>query len=260
MEEKSKDSAIDLGKLLLVVWNNIIWVILSAFVLALAAYLVTRLTWKPTYTSEIQLYTIMKSADDESSQATVTTSQINIRRNVAALYVKAIKKSDSLRSMAEKLRAQDEKYAGVTATQLSKYLRVSTDSDASEIIHVKATTYDPDLSYAICEIVGEDAGTMVKDAYIGCTVDVFNHASRARSADKSNAVRNGLIGGLIGLVASVAVILAIYMLDTSLKSGEDLANISGVRYLGDIPDIHESFKGGKYEYQRGYGSSGTSTT
>ena len=255
MEEKSKDTTIDLGKILLVVWSKIFWVILSVVILALGAFLITRLTWKKKYTSEVQLYTVMKSADDQASE--VTTSQINIRRNVAALYVKAIKKSDSINSMIEQLNLE---FPDLTAAQLSSYLKVSIDEDASEIIHVKATTQDPDLSLAICDIVGNEAEEMVRDAYIGCTVAVFNHASRAVNPDKSNAARNGIIGGLIGLVLSVGIIVAIYMLDTSIKSGEEFANTSGVRFLGDIPDIHDSFKGSKYDYSnRGSGAAKSAT-
>ncbi|MBO4326828.1 MAG: hypothetical protein J5950_06125 [Clostridia bacterium] len=243
MEEKSKETTIDIGKILLVVWDKILWVILSVAILASACYIVTKITWKPTYSSEIQLYTIMSSAVEKETE--ITTSQISIRRSVAALYVKAIKKSDSLKQMAQKL---GDKGFKITPSQLNRALSISIDSDTSEIIHVRAKTNDAELSYAICEIVGNDAKDIVGDAYIGCTVDIFNHPSLAAGPDKSNALRNGVIGGFAGLVISVAVIVAIYLLDKSIKSGEELESISGIRYLGDIPDITDSFKGSRYEY------------
>jgi capsular polysaccharide biosynthesis protein len=61
-------------------------------------------------------------------------------------------------------------------------------------------------------------------------------------------MRNGIIGALVGLVLSVGVIIAIYMFDKSIKSGDELEKLTGIRYLGDIPDINDSFKGSKYEY------------
>ncbi|MBP5780619.1 MAG: hypothetical protein J6X34_05225 [Clostridia bacterium] len=243
MEEKSKETTIDLMKLLRVVWDRILWVALAVVVLAAAGYLITRLTWKPTYTSEVQLYTVMSSSEEKPTE--VTTSQISIRRNVAALYVKAIKKSDSLREMSEELKMSG---FNVGPSQLSRMLIVKVDEDAAEVIHVRAKTPDPELSLKICEIVGDKAAGLVEDAYIGCTVAIFNHASLPTSPDKSNSMRNGIIGALAGLVLSVAVIIAIYMFDKSIKSGDELEKLTGIRYLGDIPDINDSFKGSKYEY------------
>ena len=237
MEEKSKETTIDLMKLLRVVWDKILWVALAVVVLAAAGYLITRLTWKPTYTSEVQLYTVMSSAEEKPTE--VTTSQISIRRNVAALYVKAIKKSDSLREMSG---------FTVGTSQLSKMLIVKVDEDAAEVIHVRAKTPDPELSLKICEIVGNKAAGLVEDAYIGCTVAIFNHASLPTSPDRSNSLRNGIIGALVGLVLSVGIIIAIYMFDKSIKSGDELEKLTGICYLGDIPDINDSFKGSKYEY------------
>jgi capsular polysaccharide biosynthesis protein len=246
LEEKTKETTIDIGKILLVIWDKIIWVVLSVVVVAAAAFLITRLTWKPTYTSEVQLYTVMSSADDKNTE--VTTSQITIRRNVATLYVKAIKKSDSLREMSEELKMSG---FDIAAGKLSGLLNVYIDSDAAEVIHVRAKTSDPELSYRICEIVSDKAASLVQDAYIGCTVATFNHPVLAVTPDSPHTARNTAIGALVGLVVSVAVIIAIYMFDRTIKGGDELETLTGVRYLGDIPDIHESFKGSKYEY--GYG-------
>lgn len=243
MEEKSKETTIDLMKLLRIVWDRILWVVLAVVVLAAAGYLITRLTWKPTYSSEVQLYTVMSSAEEKPTE--VTTSQISIRRNVAALYVKAIKKSDSLREMSEELKMSG---FNVGPSQLNRMLTVKVDEDAAEVIHVRAKTSNPELSLKICEIVGDKAAGLVQDAYIGCTVAIFNHASLPTSPDKSNSMRNGIIGALVGLVLSVGVIIAIYMFDKSIKSGDELEKLTGIRYLGDIPDINDSFKGSKYEY------------
>lgn len=230
-------------KLLRIVWDRILWVVLAVVVLAAAGYLITRLTWKPTYSSEVQLYTVMSSAEEKPTE--VTTSQISIRRNVAALYVKAIKKSDSLREMSEELKMSG---FNVGPSQLNRMLTVKVDEDAAEVIHVRAKTSNPELSLKICEIVGDKAAGLVQDAYIGCTVAIFNHASLPTSPDKSNSMRNGIIGALVGLVLSVGVIIAIYMFDKSIKSGDELEKLTGIRYLGDIPDINDSFKGSKYEY------------
>ena len=246
MEEQSKEKTIDLGKILLVIWDKIIWVVLATVILALAGYLITKLTWKPTYTSEVQLYTVMSSSGEQVTE--VTTSQITIRRNVATLYVKAIKKSDSLKEMVDELRAGG---FDITTNKLGSVLNVYIDNDAAEVIHVRAKTADPELSLRICEIVGDKAAKLVQDAYIGCTVATFNHPVLALSPDRPNTVRNAVIGGLVGLVVSIGIIIAIYMFDRTIKTGDELESLTGVRYLGDIPDINESFKGSKYEY--GYG-------
>ena len=247
LEEKQNEKTIDLVKVALLIWDKILWVVLAVAVLALGAFLVTRIFWVKKYTSEIQLYTVMSVADDNTQAATVTTQQINIRRSVAALYVKAIKKSDSLDTMVTKLK---DKNFSITSGKLNSVLNVYIDNDASEIIHVRVTTTDPDLSFAICEIVGDEAEKLVGNAYIGCTVAVFNNPSKAVNPNSSGALRNAAIGGVAGLVISVAIIIMIYLFDKSIKSGEDLEKLSEIRYIGDIPDVNESFKGSRYEYVR----------
>ncbi|MBO5077481.1 MAG: hypothetical protein J5584_07815 [Clostridia bacterium] len=243
MEEKSKESYIDIGKILLVLWQRAIWIVASTVILAALAYAVTLITWKPIYTSEVQLYTVMEAGDDKATE--VTTSQISIRRNVAALYVKAIKKPDSLAKMANQLKADGY---DITESKLNKMLEAYIDSDASEIIHVRARTGDKKLSLRICEIVGAEAENLVKDAYIGCTVAIFNNPREAVKPDSSKAVRNMVLGAAAGFILSCIVVIAIYLLDRSIKNGEDLEKLSGVRYLGEIPDINETFKGGDKYY------------
>ena len=61
-------------------------------------------------------------------------------------------------------------------------------------------------------------------------------------------MRNMVLGAAAGFILSCAVIIAIYLLDRSIKNGEDLEKLSGVRYLGEIPDINETFKGGDKYY------------
>ncbi len=251
MEEKSKETYIDIGKILLVLWQRVIWIVASTVILAALAYAITLITWKPVYTSEVQLYTVMEATDEKATE--VTTSQISIRRNVAALYVKAIKKPDSLAKMAAQLK--NDGYE-LSEGQLNKMLAAYIDSDASEIIHVRARTGDKKLSLLICKIVGEEAENLVKDAYIGCTVAIFNNPREAVKPDSSKAGRNMVLGAAAGFILSCVVILAIYLLDRSIKNGEDLEKLSGVRYLGEIPDINESFKGGDKYYSSYSRSSG----
>ncbi len=237
--------------MLQVLWSKIFWIIGATIVAALAVFLYTKFTHKDTYTSEIQLYTVMESREDSSTQE-VTTAQINIRRSVAALYVKAIKKQDSLDKMAKALRDQDG--YDISASQLGRLISAYIDSDASEIIHVRARTLDKELSYRICRIVGDEAGELVGDAYVGCTVAIFNNPRPPAGPDSSGIARNTVIGALAGFVVSAAVVIIMYLLDRSVKNGEELETASGVRYLGEIPDFAEVFKDGGKHYG-GYGSS-----
>ena len=251
MEEKEKETYIDLVKVLQVIWKNIIWIAIATVVCAIVAYVITSITWDPTYTSEVQVYAIV-SAEGEDEQAIVSTSQITIRQKISALYIKAIEKTDSLQELSELLK--EEGYE-VSAGKLDRYITAKADSDAEEIIHVKVVTGDPDLSYTIAKLVGEQAPGLVKNAYVGCTLAIFNNATYPARPNSSHAMRNMAIGGLLGLIVSAGIFFLVYMLDKTVKNAEELENYSGVRHLGEIPDINDT-KGGGYRYYE-YGSSGS---
>jgi len=251
LEEKDKETYIDLGKILQVIWKNIIWIAIATVVCAVLAYVITSVTWTPTYTSEVQVYAII-SAEGEDEQATVSTSQITIRRNIAALYIKAIEKSDSLQELSELLKSEGY---DISARKLDSYITAKEDSDAEEIIHVTVVTEDPDLSYTIAKLIGEQAPGLVKNAYVGCTLAIFNSATYPTHPNSSHAMRNMVVGALLGLIVSAGIFILIYMLDKTVKNAEELENYSGVRHLGEIPDIHDSKGGGGYKYYE-YGSSG----
>ena len=253
MEEKGKETYIDLVKVLQVIWKNIIWILIATVVCAVLAYVITYITWDPTYTSEVQVYAII-SAEGEDTQSAVTTSQITMRRNITALYNKAISKPDSLKELSELLKGEGYE---VSSVQLGRYITAKADSDAEEIIHVKVVTGDPDLSYTIAKLVGEQAPGLVKNAYVGCSLAIFNNATYPTHPNSSNALRNTAIGGLIGLIVSAGIFILIYMLDKTVKSAEELESDSGVRHLGEIPDIHDTKGGGGYYKYYEYGSPGS---
>lgn len=112
--------------------------------------------------------------------------------------------------------------------------------DESSVLEVTVTHDDPELAQLLAQTYAEKLVETAKDietpddAKAPIKVTIIDQASFSDVPVAPKPVRNMILGGVLGLVLGVSLALMRELLDTSIKSPEDLEQVTGAPLLGSI--------------------------
>lgn len=181
-----------------------------------------------------------------TTDSVTTVGDIQISALVTEDYESIIKSRSVLDTVISNL-SLDMDYKA-----LSQCVTVSNPSN-THIIEIYVTTQDIDESVRICnEILNLSADEIYKVIGTG-KPSILDTASAAHIVDvKSSAFKYAVIGALIGLIATCAIIIIRVLRDTTIKSAEDIERYTGLPVLASVP-VNKPGSSGKYGYGYGYG-------
>ncbi len=218
--EETTGKTVDLRELFSVIMSRIVWVALAVVICFTFAFCYTKITEKPTY----------------SSQATVRIVRGGMA--TAADVAMATYMAQDYAIMASERVVLDEVIVNldldVGYSSLRSRLKVVLE-DEGRIISMSFTDRYPQRAQLILEeIIKVTTDTVLGGASNPGAYDI---TGMPYEADKvaSSLPRNLILGVLIGLVGSVGVITVIYILDDKIKSAEDINRVLGVPTLATVP-------------------------
>ena len=202
------------------------WLLIGLVVGALLLSMYTVLLVDDRYTSSISLY--VKNTED-TKDGVATTNNLHAARMLTNSYVLILQDPETLQKMAKRMT--------VSASVLDIYnaLKINTAEDTA-IINVSATTPDAILSQAICQALCDVAPEMLSSIVGAGAVRTLGTVPAAVKTGP-NALKNGLLGGVAGLLLAAAVVFVIYLCDTTVKSKEELQRMTDLPILGEIPSL-----------------------
>ena len=112
--------------------------------------------------------------------------------------------------------------------------------DESSVLEVRVTHEDPELAQLIAQTYAEKLVETAKeietpdDAKAPIKVTIIDQASFSDTPVAPKPVRNMILGGILGLVLGVSLALLRELLDTSIKSADDLEQVTTAPLLGSI--------------------------
>ncbi len=202
------------------------WLLIGLVVGALLLSMYTVLLVDDRYTSSISLY--VKNTED-TKDGVATTNNLHAARMLTNSYVLILQDPETLQKMAKRMT--------VSASVLDIYnaLKINTAEDTA-IINVSATTNDAILSQAICQALCDVAPEMLSSIVGAGAVRTLGTVPAAVKTGP-NALKNGLLGGVAGLLLAAAVVFVVYLCDTTVKSKEELQRMTDLPILGEIPSL-----------------------
>lgn len=254
-----KTIELDIGKIFQVLWKNIIWIIGSLLIGAIALFVVSKFIISPKYTSSVSLY--VNNNSEAASGTPININDINASQKLVNTYIVILGHETVMQQVADKLMeefadSELEEYIGLSEVNGRRVLQpaalqkvVSMQSvNNTEVLKIEAETKNAMFSARICNLIAEAAPEVLQRVIKAGSVEVIGEAKPV-FVKSSPSVRNyTLIGALIGLVAAVAIVLIRYLLDNTVKGEEDIKARLNVPVLGEIPDFELNGKGGQ-----GYG-------
>lgn len=202
------------------------WLLIGLVVGALLLSMYTVLLVEDRYTSSVSLY--VKNTED-TKDGVATANNLYAARMLTNSYVLILQDPETLQKMAKRMT--------VSASVLDIYnaLKINTAEDTA-IINVSATTNDAILSQAICQALCDVAPEMLSSIVGAGAVRTLGTVPAAVKTGP-NALKNGLLGGVAGLLLAAAVVFVIHLCDTTVKSKEELQRMTDLPILGEIPSL-----------------------
>ena len=215
LQDTTDDIEIDLMELLHVLLNRWWIIILSGI---LGGLFIT-----PQYLSTTKMYVLSKQDSNTITQQDMQTS-LSLTKDYAELI--------KSRTVTEGVITQ----LGLDLTHEELLDKMTVDSATdTRILSISVKDEDP---YKACEIansIRDVAANHIKNVMDIDAVNVVETANIPEEKASPSISKNGIIGGILGVFLSVAVILISYMVNDTIKTQDDVERYLGLSTLGTIP-------------------------
>lgn len=222
MEERYEETEIDLVEVFHALMSKI-WLIILLAGLGFGMMIgYTMLFVKPTYSSSSTIYILTKTTSITS------LADFQIGTQLTQDYKVIITSRPVLEEVINNL--------GLNTTYDSLKTQISVNNpDNTRFLELTVKDHD---AYLAKKIVDELTNVSVKKTAEVMETDPPNIMDYGQLPEKPIAPsmkKNGIIGGLLGLVLACAIIIIRYMMNDSIKNGEDVERYLGLNVLGMIP-------------------------
>ena len=230
---------IDLKEFVMLFWNRKVSIILITIIFMLIGIIYSVGFVTPKYTSSTTLL-LATSESANSKTNTITTSDITLNSKLVSTYSELVKSKKVLRKVISNLNIDVEE------EELRKNITVSSVKD-TELIEITVANKNPKYSAQIANEIAKVFSEEVNEIYNINNIHVVDEAEIAENPSNINISKNVILFAFVGIVISIAYVLVANMLDTTVKSAEEIEKNYGIPVIAAIPlmESFESEKGGK---------------
>lgn len=232
-EFDNQELTIDLTELILELWSKVHIILLSGILLALAAFIGTKLLITPMYTSVTKVYVLSK----QDNNANVTYNDLQAGTQLTKDYMELVKSRPVLEQVIAVLNLDIE------PEKLAKMITVETQTD-TRIITINVENENPKLAKEIADAVRESVSIQITEVMDADSVNTVEDGSLPKEPSSPNVLKNMVIGGMLGLLISIGIIVLIFMMDDTIKTPDDVEHYLELNVLTSIP-IQEGTKKSK---------------
>ena len=238
--EKEHVFTIDIGGMIKAVFKRFYIILLVACILGTASFLKSYFLTVPMYMSTAKVYTI--NADN--------TSEANVYNDIMMSSELINDYEENIKSRYVMEKVLTEMKMDMPADALKAAVNVNA-IDGTRILEISVSNEDPlvarDLTNKVCEVAGE----RIVDVMNIEAMNIIDEARIPEGAYNNNVIGDSIKGFIIGGFISAAVIVLLFMLDTTIKTQEDVLNMTGLTTLGVIPYDEKNDKKGKFNSDKG---------
>lgn len=233
---------LDLKQLVNIFWNKRLHVISIVLIFLIIGTVYTFLFVTPKYKSYTSLVLARSEStkENETDTSTITQTDITLNQKLVSTYSELVKSKNVLREVIKNLNINESE------ENLKNNITVSAVKD-TELIQITVTNYYPDRASDIANEIAKVFTKKVGEIYNINNVYIVDEAERANTPYNINHIKDIAIFIAIGLIVSVGYVLIYNLLDTTVKSAEDIEKELGVVALASIPllkDDTKKMKGG----------------
>lgn len=225
-----------------VLLHRIKFIILATVVMGLLFFMYSRFVIAPMYSTSTMIYvqnysssqresannkgTTTKKADDDTAKKTtneenqkIYPADISASANLAEICVTLFKNSDEMTAL------YDGCTVNVDVTEGTFFITITVDgTDAQKCANV-------------ANQLAEKAAEVYNSKFSYGQIGTLRQAKVPSAPYAPSNTKNMLIGAAIGLIASCLISILIELIDTTIKSEDDIQDIYGIPIFAEIPDF-----------------------
>lgn len=233
---------LDLKELFGIFWAKKIHIILLILIFVVIGFIYSFILLVPEYQSITQILLAKSNTTTQDGTNTgMTTSQVTLNQQLVSTYSELIKSESVLTQVRDNLQIEK------SIEELREDITVSTKDD-TEIIQIAVVDENADTARRIAsEVANVFIEQIAKGYYAMDNVYIVDEPKTANTPYNINHLKDLVIFGAIGFVVACVYVLIANMLDTTVKSKEDIEKKLGLIVLTTIP-VYESTtkkKGGR---------------
>ena len=228
---------IDLIEVFKIFWRKKIQIILITLIFAGIGYMYTTRYVTPMYTSTTTL--VLASQNENTTNTTTAATDVSINTKLVSTYKELITSKNILEEVIKNTGAN------MTDEELRKNITVTSVTNTS-LIEINVTDQDPNQVVKITNEISNVFVKKISEIYNINNIQIVDEAETPTAPSNINHKKDIIIFAIIGLIVSFVYVIISNMIDTTIKSTEELEKMFDVPILVSIPMYgNRKTKGGK---------------
>ena len=205
------------------------WYIILIMIVCIALGSIYSFLYKiPEYKSTATIVLTQASTDINTGVTnSITTTDITMNKSLVETYSDIIESKTILNQVIENLNLE------ISNDELMKYISVRSEDTA--ILYIDVINQNAEFCEKVANEVANVFADKVKELYKISNVNILDLASKEENPYNVNHIKDLVIFGMIGVFLSGALVLVVYMLDTTVKQEEDIEEHVGLPVIGIVP-------------------------
>ncbi|MBR2902737.1 MAG: hypothetical protein IKC38_05980 [Clostridia bacterium] len=222
--DTDSSAGISLVDIFKVLKQKVIWIALVTLIATIGSFLITKFFVTPKYTSSVMVYVY------NEKEGGYTSSDLSLSKSLVNTYVVMIE-SDTL--LTQVINSLD---LDMSCNQLRKMISASAVNN-TEVFKINVEHADPGLAKDIAGSISQLAPSFLEEKAHAGSVEIIDYAQIPTQPTSPSLARNMIIGFILGLIVSVAIIVGSAIFDTKIYDENDLISKFEVPVLGSVPNI-----------------------
>lgn len=218
---------IDLKEFVMLFWNRKVSIILITIIFMLIGIIYSVGFVTPKYTSSTTLL-LATSESANSKTNTITTSDITLNSKLVSTYSELVKSKNVTRQVISNLGIDE------TEDELRNSITVNSVKD-TELIKISVTDKNATNAYNIANEIAKVFTQKVSEIYNINNVQILDQAEVSSVPSNINHTKDVIMFTFVGLFVAIVFVLVANMLDTTIKSSEEVEKLCNVPVIASIP-------------------------
>jgi len=219
--KETDDIEIDIKELLLTLKKKFLIILLATVIFSGMAGAATELLITPIYSSESTLYVLPQSTSISS------LADIEVGTSLTQDYIVLVNTRLVMNQVIENLNLD------YTYEEMLDKITVTNKPD-TRMLELKVEDPNPQLAQ---QMVNELAAVTVKQIAEKMAAEepnIISEGNLAASPDSPSLMRNAALGALLGLLLSVGTVIAVFILNDTVCTSEELEQDFGITVLASV--------------------------
>ena len=248
MEKKEEYVEIDLLQLFRALLHRAWLIILAALLTGAMAFAYTQFLVTPLYKARTLMYVNNNSISLGSTQVSISQGDLTAAQSLVDTYTIILGTRTTLNDVIEKANLN------YSYEQLSKMISAAA-VNSTEIFYIEVTSPDPAEAELIANTIGQVLPEKISAIVDGSSVRLVDYAKVPARPSSPNAMKNALLGALVGMVISCAAIIIKQLMNDKVTGPDYLVQNYDIPVLAVIPELTSGRSGSGY-YGNRYSQAG----